>query len=57
MSETFPKSVHLGKENERINQNLSSLVKNIRDPQNITLKLQTAVTLAAKCLVNLADIS
>jgi len=49
MSETFPTHIHLGKENERILQNLSSLVKNIRDPhQNITLKLQTTVTLTAK---------
>jgi len=38
-----PKCIHLGKEN------LSSLVvKNIRDPQNITIKLQTAVTLTVK---------
>jgi hypothetical protein len=38
----------LGEECERLLRKLSSLVKNTGDPQNITLKLQTAVTLAAQ---------
>jgi len=47
MSETFPKSIHLGKENEKINQNLSSLVKNIR-PRKYHIKTSNSCDTSSK---------